>query len=98
MARTFKIDESNISVSGGRYVSDSPYAAAMKAASKLFLKAKDKKENKKKIIFSLRETTRGSNKEVFKYEATQVKYDKPIIRNINGVEIVYKFKTNVKAI
>jgi CxxC motif-containing protein (DUF1111 family) len=50
----------------------------------------------KSIKFLLRETTRGSGKESFYYEATVVELKDPITVNRNGVEVVIKHKVSVK--
>ena len=50
----------------------------------------------KTIKFLLRETTRGSSKESFYYEASIVELKNPITVNRNGVEVVIKHKVSVK--
>jgi hypothetical protein len=99
MSKTYTVEESCINVTGGRYKSNSPLAAAKKAATKLFKKAQSKPSSKslKKISFCIRETTSGSDKKLFAYVATRVKLAQPLVRVINGVEIVNRFKTEVKA-
>ena len=68
----------------GSYVSSSPSSAARKAVSKLC--AEDKK---RKVIFSIRETTRDSNKKVYgPYIGYMQKLDKPV--ELNGRVIRYK--------
>ena len=68
----------------GTYVSSSPSSAARKAVSKLC--AEDKK---RKVIFSIRETTRDSNKKVYgPYIGYMQKLDKPV--ELNGRVIRYK--------
>jgi len=98
--KTYTIHSSCINVTGGRYKSSSPSSAAKKAASMLFRKAAKMPKHKscKKITFCLRESTTGSDKKMFDYSATRVKLVKPIVRIINGVEIVNKFKITVKAV
>lgn len=98
--KTYTIHSSCINVTGGRYKSSSPSSAAKKAASMLFRKAAKMPKHKscKKITFCLRESTSGSDKKMFDYSATRVKLVKPIVRVINGVEIVNKFKITVKAV
>lgn len=100
MSRTFTVDNSGIDVSGGRYVSDVPSQAAKKAASKLFAKAKSSPKHKavKTITFSIRETTRNSDKSQFKYKATQKALPKPIVRVINGKEIINKYEIKIVAV
>jgi hypothetical protein len=94
MTKTYTVESSSINETGGRYVSKTPSSAARKAATKLFKKA----SNSGKITFCLRETTVDSKKKEFHYVATRVKLAKPLVRVINGVEIVNRFKTEVKAV
>jgi hypothetical protein len=95
MTKTYTVESSSVNVTGGRYKSKSPSSAARKAATKLFKKAKGK--SVAKITFCLRESTSGSDKKEFHYVANRVKLTKPLVRVINGVEIVNRYKTVVKA-
>jgi hypothetical protein len=97
MSRTFTVVNSCINVAGGRYKSATPASAAKKAATKLFKKAKDsaKYRSIRRITFSVRETTVGSDKNVYEYKANRVKLDRPVVRVINGVEIVNHFKIDI---
>ena len=95
MTKTYTVESSSVKVTGGRYKSKTPSSAARKAATKLFKKAKGKVPAK--ITFCLRESTSGSDKKEFHYVATRVKLAKPLVRIVNGVEIVNKYKTVVKA-
>ena len=68
----------------GTYISSSPSSAARKAVSKLC--ADDKK---RKVVFSIRETTRDSNKKVYgPYIGYMQKLDKPV--ELEGRVIKYK--------
>ena len=68
----------------GTYISSSPSSAARKAVSKLC--ADDKK---RKVVFSIRETTRDSNKKVYgPYIGYMQKLDKPV--ELEGRIIKYK--------
>lgn len=98
--RTFKVASSNVDVTGGRYKSFSPDAAAKKAGTKLFKKVEKstKHKAKKEIVFTIQETTNGNEKKSFKYSAKRVKLAKPKTIFINGTQIVYKYKTMVKAL
>lgn len=98
-SKTYTIHTSCINVTGGRYKSSSPSAAAKKAATSLFRKASKMQKYKsyKKITFCLRESTSGSDKKMFEYSATRVKLVKPIVRVINGVEIINRYKVTTKA-
>jgi hypothetical protein len=95
--RTYTIESSSTKVKGGRFKSTSPSGAAKKAASKLFRKAMKKNKSLKKLTFCIRETTSGSDKNHFEYTATRVKLAKPLVRTINGVQIVNRYKINLKA-
>ena len=91
MTRTFTVQSSDIQASGGRYKSETPGAAAKKAATQLFKKSKASKN----ISFALRETTSGSEKKVYLYNATREKLAKPVERIIKGVKIVNEYKINI---
>ena len=95
--RTFTIESSCINVVGGRYKSDTPNGTAKKVASKLFRKASKSQKYKamKKMRFCIRETTSGSDKKTYEYTATRVKLAKPVVRVLNGVNIVNKYKITV---
>ena len=100
---SYTIESSDINFSGGRYISSNPYNAAKKAASQLFRKAHNEEKFKKykslkNIKFILRETTSGSSKKEFTYKAVQTKLTKPIIVNIKGTEIIYKYKINITSL
>lgn len=94
MTRTFTVLNSCIHKEGGKYKSKLPINAAKKAASKLFKIAKNDQKYKtiRRITFTLRETTKGSNHETIDYKASRVKLLKPLIRVINGKEIINKYK------
>ena len=93
MPRTFTVVSSSIDKSGGRYKSETPGAAAKKAATKLFQKGK----TNQKITFTIRETTSGSDKTHYTYTATREKLAKPVERVIKGVKIVNEYKININA-
>lgn len=99
-SRTFTIKSSCINVSGGRYKSSSPASAAKKAANRLYKAAKTSQKYKsiKRLTFVIKETTSGSDKTEFNYKATRTLLKKPLVRVINGVQIVNKFKVIVEAI
>ena len=88
---TYTVHESDIDFTGGRYKSKSPSSAAKKAASRMF-----KMTNKKHVVFTLRQTTQGTNKKLYKYRAEKIKLDKPVILTIKGVEIIYNHKIDIK--
>ena len=109
-ARTFTIAGSDIGWAGGKYKPQKngmPGPAAKKAAKELF-KMIENKANKpewhkyetykshKTIKFILRETTLGSNKKSYYYEAKVQHLKTPMKRVIDGVEILYHRKIVVK--
>lgn len=72
--RSFTVETSDVNSTGGRYMATAPLLAGRKAARQLF------KDTKKKTVhFSLRETTQGSEKNVFFYVANKVTLKKPIV-------------------
>jgi len=98
MTNTYTVYKSQTGDVGGRYKSTSPMAAAKKAASKLFKKIDEsRKSSVRTIYFAIRETTSGSSHKVFKYVAKRVLLAKPVVITINGKEIVYKYKIDIKS-
>ena len=79
---------------GGCYKSEEPLAAAKKAARQLFKKAPAKT---RKVHFTLRETTRGSGKEEFKYVATKKKLAKPVEVKFGDNKVMINHEYEVKA-
>lgn len=93
--RSFTIDASEIGVSGGRYVSASPYQAAAKATRALY---KEKKAAKKSSLrFTLRETTRAGEGGLYTYIGSKEKLDEPRIVERGDVKLtishIYKVKS-----
>jgi len=80
-----------IGKSGGRYVSKTPQAAALKMHNR---KCRDKKSNYCVMTITLRETTRGSAKKDFSYKVLKRKLSTP--KTLKGR--VVKFKTTIKAL
>lgn len=77
----------------GRYLSKSPHNAASKAFSQLARIVNLKNSNKKNhLVFSIRETTQGSNNKVYTYIGTRVELNEPITKNIAGRQVVYRYK------
>lgn len=87
---SYTVEYSDIDFTGGRYISKNPMSAAKKAASRMF-----KMTNKKKIKFTIRRTTQGEEKKEYHYEAIQVTLKSPVVLNINGKEIVYKYEIEI---
>jgi len=77
-----------------RYKSNSPISAAKKATRRLFKLASGKP---KQIRFILRETTSGAGGSTYKYIGMRTEYDTPVVVSLNGKEITYKFKYDVKS-
>ena len=90
---TYTIEKSESGFVGGRYNSKTPSGAAKKAATRLF-----RSTNKKSLKFTIRQTTQGSDKKLYKYEAKRIKLNKPVIVTIKGKEIKYEYKTVVTPI
>jgi hypothetical protein len=73
-------------------------SAAKKAASRLFKKMDNSRGTGLKVMhFAMRETTSGSAHKVFKYVAKRVELAKPVVLNIKGKEIVYRYKISIKS-
>jgi hypothetical protein len=110
MSRHFTIVGSDIGFEGGRYGTDksgSPGSAAKRAASIIYRMIENKNnkpewrkygryQSHKSIKFIIAETTRGSDKDSFYYEATSVALKTPVTLNIGGEEITYTRKIVVK--
>lgn len=80
--RTFTIQASEIGFRGGIYKNDIPSKAAKKAAKRLFELVEKEPEFKRfddldSIKFILRETTKGSDKKTFFYDASKKELRKP---------------------
>ena len=94
--RSFTVNGSSVNHTGGRYISNSPYGAAKKAASQQFKKLKAGQP--KKVKFMIKETTQGSDGRSFFYVATRTKLSKPTERIVKfkGVEKVIKNEYTTK--
>lgn len=104
--RTFTISESSIGFKGGRYTSKTRAAAAKKAATRLskMLEASNPSKAGQTITFSLRESTRGSDRKVTCYEGKRVPLKTPRTIKVPNpadpstkLEIVYSHEVVVKA-
>jgi hypothetical protein len=69
----FKIYQSSVGKTGGRYMAQSPYIAAGRAANRLFSNTSGNSLN-----FVLQKTTRGSNNKYYAYTATRTLLKKPL--------------------
>lgn len=92
--RSFTIESSSVKVDGGSYKSNTPYSAGMKVARRLFRKA----PKSKKILLTIRETTRGSAKKTFTYEAFMKKLSKPKVFTRGGKEVKVETEVSIKAV
>jgi hypothetical protein len=91
MSRSFSVVQvggKNVNY-GGRYLSETPSGAAKKAGSRLL-------KNRKSVKVMMMETTRGSNNKEYSYVVKKVQVNKLVVRD--GVEVLYRFKTVVKAV
>lgn len=104
--RYFKIVNSKTKESKGRYTGDTPKQAASKAFTKMLqqLKKDNQPLPKKSTIIYLRESTRGSARKVYGYEAARLKLDEPQELTIkdkdSGEEkvIVYNYRNKIKKV
>lgn len=99
MSRSFTIESvkrgnKSIKIDGGRYLSESPMAAAKKAFSQAcrFEGAKGKCS----MTISIKETTAGSNKKIYTYKASRVIENKQVERD--GIMINYKYATKIHSV
>lgn len=78
---SFTIAQSSVGETGHRFISKSPYSAALKAATILFnIMAEMKSRTKSNYIeFIIQKTTRGSNRKLYAYTADNVKLATPFI-------------------
>lgn len=99
MKRSFTIQRTEVKLPEDgtfRYESVSPYAAAAKAARRIFREAENQKLKKKEIRFTLRETTLGSQQKEFTYVATKQKLDTPKPLMVKGVQVMRVTKDGKK--
>lgn len=108
-ARKFKITHSSLGYEGGNYSTNKsgiPLSAAQRVASTLFMMARNDKakaawkkyETKDELIkFTIRETTRGSDKDEYQYEAKihhlPVSQQKTVKRGDVEYKVQYKIVT-----
>ena len=99
MTRSFTVDSvhrmsKKIRFSGGRYISETPAAAAKKAFSQICQAKNIKGPCSMKIV--IHETTAGSNKKVYTYRVSRVSDRREVERD--GELIVYRYSIKVKSI
>ena len=95
--RSFKVQLPGTEDFLGRFTGLTPYQAANKALSKYF---RENKTIKTEIMFSIRESTRGSKRSTYTYNGKREKLDIPVkysIKSVDGVarEIVKEYKNKL---
>lgn len=90
MDRTFTIVDSEVDVTGGKYVGKSPYSVASKAARAIF---KQVKKGKTEVRFTLKETTPDSAGKLFRYVGVKTALEKPLVvkRGDSEIEIYHMY-------
>lgn len=77
----------------GRYLSQYPSNAASKAFTQLSRLIDLKNTNNKNyMVFTIRETTQGKPQKKYKYMGTRIELAEPLVKNIGGKEVIYRFK------
>ena len=79
--RSFKVKLPNSEVYEGRFTGLTPYQAANKALSKWY---RENKKSKSEILFSIRESTRGSKRLVYHYNGHREKLKNPVEYSIKS--------------
>ena len=83
-------------ISENRFVSSTPASAAKKAFTRI---CRDKKiSGVCSYQISMKETTRGSNEKVYKYDLKREKLKKPLIVQRGEVKIKIEFETKIKSV
>ena len=80
--RSFKVKLPGTETYEGRFTGDTPYQAANKALSKYYRLNGPDAEN---VLFSIRESTRGSKRLVYHYNGSRAKLDVPVEYAITSV-------------
>ena len=79
---------------GGRYISKTPMAAALKAFNSECRKSKI--HGQCSLILTIRETTSGSKHKVYKYKMNRKKLATPLVITKGDVNITIRYKTTAK--
>jgi hypothetical protein len=94
--RSFKVMLPGTENYEGRFTGLTPYQAANKALSKYY---RENKQPKKEIVFSIRESTRGSKRSTYTYNGQREKLNVPVEYSIkDGRTIVKNFKNRLTKI
>jgi hypothetical protein len=103
--RYFKLIDAKTKKPYGRYTGDTPKQAASKGFTKILQKLKGEGKNPpKQSTIYLRESTRGSAKKYYGYEASRLKLEEPqqlVITNKENGEtktITYNFRNRIKKV
>lgn len=88
-----KTNGGRVNYKDGRFVSETPVAAAKKAFTKAYHHLR--KKGALSLIITMRETTQGSHKKEYKYRVKRVAEKTEVERD--GETIVYSFITKAKA-
>lgn len=76
----------------GRYLSKNPNESARKALKQIF---RETGKNPKRITMVL---NNGKNDKFYDYKTEVFEFDKPVVRNINGKVVEYKYDFKVTRI
>jgi hypothetical protein len=84
--RSFKVQLPNETEFSGRFTGLTPYQAANKALSKFFRNSENTNISSDHIIFSIKESTRGSKRATYTYKGTRIKLEKAITYTIKSAD------------
>jgi hypothetical protein len=84
--RSFKVQLPNEQEFSGRFTGLTPYQAANKALSKFFRNNENTNLTADQVIFSIRESTRGSKRATYSYKGSRVKLETPITYTIKSAD------------
>lgn len=99
--RSFKVQLPGNEEFTGRFTGLTPYQAANKALSKFFRNNENKDlTEKNQIVFSIKESSRGSKRQTYSYKGSRLKLEVPIsytIKSLTGEErvIVKQYKNQL---
>lgn len=82
--RSFKVKLPNTEEYTGRFTGLTPYQAANKALSKYFRNIENSNLSAEQVIFSIKESTRGSDRNVYTYRGNRIKLETPITYTIKS--------------
>lgn len=96
VVRSFKVQLPGDEEFTGRFTGSMPYQAASKALSKYYRTVENPKST---ITFTIKESTRGSNRSSYTYEGHRVKLDTPVEYSIAGGNTITKaYKNHLKKV